>query len=75
MTNRLEVGGYNKLPHYAVVGRPVEFYVWVNEGSSPYSGRISKWYKGAEAFSHWHKMLKMTKPELVGYIKELHGTT
>lgn len=66
---KLEVGAWNKLPHYSVVGRPVEFYVWVNEDGH---GSNSKWVKGTEAFTLYNKLRGLNKAELVKSIKQLH---
>lgn len=68
---KLEVGAWNKLPHYSVVGRPTEFYVWVNENGH---GSNSVWIKGAEAFTIYNKLRNLDKKALVVKIKELHST-
>ena len=69
---RLAVGAYNKLPHYAVIGTAVEFYIWQNEDGS---GSASNWIKGAKAFELWHKLnkyIKKDKTKFVSHVKELH---
>lgn len=66
----LELGAYNKLPHYSVVGHPQDFYVWVNEDSV---GSASKWIKGKDAFTLYNKFRNITnKSEFVALIKQVH---
>ncbi len=68
---KLEVGAWNKLPHYLVVGCPNDFYVWINENGG---GSASKWYKGASAFSAYYKLLKAEKQEFINMVKALHDS-
>jgi len=69
---KMEVGAYNKLPHYAVIGTPIDFYIWKNEEGS---GTASQWIQGASAFEAWHKLCHYkvkNKTEFVRYLKVLH---
>lgn len=69
-----EVGAWNKLPHYAIVGQPQDFYVWVNDGGTCCS---SNWIKGNEAFRLYHELTRIKdKDEFVKRIKVIlieHG--
>ena len=77
----LEMGAHNKLPHYAVIGTPIDFYVWVNEhGTEVVMERASQgssdWIRGSTAFSLYHDLkrkLKADKPEFVKLVKQLRG--
>ena len=65
----MEVGKYNKLPHYNIVGEPTSFYVWVNEDNH---GASSKWIKGRPAFKIYNKLallFKNDKPEFIKLLK------
>lgn len=64
----LEVGAYNKLPHYAVIGEPCAFYVWVNEDGH---GTYSNWVKGVGAFNTYHKLSKLSKARFVSEVKAI----
>lgn len=44
----LEVGTYKSPSHYAVIGRPTDFYIWIRETGD--HGSASKWIIGKEAF-------------------------
>lgn len=55
-------GAHDKLPHYGVIGKGTEFYVWrVTKKSEPYFHCCSEWIKGKEAFQMYNQL------------KELHG--
>lgn len=60
--NKLEIGAWNKLPHFAVVGSPVEFYIWINtgrQGGSAYVPGIQGacgWIRGKYAFELYNKL-------------------
>lgn len=66
---KLEVGAWNKLPHYVVVGSPLNFYVWVAEGTEASN---TSWFKGSKAFSAYNKLLKLNKRDLVTELKRIH---
>ena len=66
--NFMEIGTYDRLPHYSVVGSATNFYVWVNEDGR---GSASKWIKGAEAFSLYNKMRKATENGFISLVKTL----
>ena len=70
LDNIMECGKWNKLPHYVVVGRPTDFYVWVNEDGH---GEASKWLKGSSAFSDYLKLqiLYKNKDEFCSMVKRL----
>lgn len=68
----METGSYNKLPHYAVIGEPQNFYVWVNEDGR---GSASSWLKGKAFFNEYHnlkKILKKNKDEFKKRVIKLH---
>ena len=67
----IEIGAYNKLPHYAVIGPPTAFYVWVNEDGR---GVSSNWITGSNAFNKWHLLKRYKakdKAKFVSCLKEL----
>lgn len=69
---KMEIGKWNKLPHYSVIGNATEFYVWKNEDGK---GSASKWLKGADAFKKWHRLKnyrKKDKEKFVSYLKMIH---
>lgn len=58
MVKTLEVGKWNKLPHYCVVGSPVDFYVYSHENfRRSWSGSV----KDKEALVYWSKFLALSK--------------
>ena len=64
-----QVGNYNNLPHYNIIGEPTAFYVWVNEDGK---GTASNWITGREAFRIWHKLRAIKKKnEFIREIKKL----
>jgi hypothetical protein len=67
---KLEVGAWNKLPHYSVQGSPQNFYVWVNEDGK---GSNTSWFKGAEAFSVYNKLRGLSRSLLVKELKRIHS--
>jgi hypothetical protein len=79
MSQVLEVGSWDKLPHYAVVGTPVNFYVWVCTEKPPYGDvdqGASEWITGLEAFTAHAKLRQMAakgrREEFITLVKELH---
>ena len=69
---RLQVGRWDKLPHYAVIGEKTFFYVWVCEDGQ---GSSSKWVKGNEAFQLSNKLLNLFKKDkaaFVSLVKQIH---
>lgn len=68
----MQYGSNQKLPHVVVIGQPIDFYVWLNEGEK---GSASKWIHGAGAFEHYNKMRQMygkDKQGFIEYAKMLH---
>jgi hypothetical protein len=69
----MSVGAYNKLPHYAVVGSPTEFYVWCQQDkSTPGHMCNSEWIRGRDAFDTFHKLEKLfkkDKPQFTALLK------
>lgn len=66
----LEVGAWNKLPHYSVIGQPQSFYVWVNEDAR---GSYTKWLTGAAAFTLYNKFRAIkSKKEFIALAKQVH---
>jgi hypothetical protein len=79
VSNIIEVGSWDKLPHYAVVGRPVNFYVWICLSKPHHFDRAqgaSEWISGAGAFAAHTKLRNLAakgrKSEFIDMIKELH---
>ena len=73
---RMEVGRYNRLPHYAVVGEPADFYVWVNETGEPFVHKLqghSHWIKGRSDIYFKLKRSLRDKEEFTKQIKELRA--
>lgn len=71
----MEVGNWNKLPHYTVVGTPTKFYVWVNENGK---GSSSTWLSGKEAFAKWFELkryFKSNKQQFIALIKTIHQSS
>jgi len=69
----MQVGSWNKLPMYSVVGSATEFYVWYE--SKTQKGRASRWLKGQEAFQRFHtlrKLHKKDKDKFCKMVKEIH---
>lgn len=71
--SKLEIGKYNNLPHYAVIGEPTDFYVWINTGESLHSYQAGKagasgWIKGNEAFREYNKLRQLYKKDKTAFI-------
>lgn len=62
----MEVGKYNKLPHYSVVGEKTSFYLWINEDGK---GSNSNWIKGQEAFKLYNQLQNALKKDKEAFIK------
>jgi hypothetical protein len=63
ITKNIEVGKWNKLPHYCAIGQPSDFYVYVDEDGF---GKSSDWIKGKTAFSLWNELRKIKDKKLLG---------
>ena len=76
---KLEVGKWDKLPHFAVIGEPTSFYVWINHGNAtaldPAQG-ASAWLQGREAFDAYYKLKhfceKKKVNKFIALVEELH---
>lgn len=66
--DQLEVGRYNQLPHYAVIGAPQEFYLWVNEDGH---GGNSPWQTGPEAFALFHRLRALQAKDKAAFATEV----
>lgn len=64
----MEIGKYNKLPHYSVVGEKNNFYLWVNEDGK---GSSSNWIKGRLAFQLFNELRIRFKKDKNGFIELL----
>ena len=64
----IEIGKWNKLPHYMVVGQPQAFYIWANEDGH---GSNTVWIKGDLP---WYHRIKNTKGRkaTIALLKGLH---
>ena len=70
----MEIGSYNKFPHYSVHGDKTSMYLWVNEDGR---GSASEWIKGREAFQLWNDLqsiFKNDKKEFVEMLKKHHSS-
>ena len=68
----MEIGRWNKLPHYYVSNNPTNFYVYVNEDGY---GSSSRWIKGKEAFKLYGvlKSLFRNKAKFIEEVKRIHN--
>ncbi len=69
----MEVGKYNKLPHYSVHGSRTNMYVWVNEDGY---GTASKWIVGKKAFRLYNQLQLLYKNDrkaFVELVKHIHA--
>ena len=68
----LEVGSWNKLPHYAVVGRPTDFYLFHRPDA--FTAKHTVWITGTEAFELHAKfkaaLQKRNKTEFISMFNE-----
>ena len=67
--NKLEIGSYKKIPHYAIIGDPTDFYVWINEDGN---GQSSEWIKG-KANLH-HELARLHRKKKQDFIDKLKST-
>lgn len=70
MATMLEVGSYKTPCHYAVIGEPTDFYIWVREHSR--YGSNSKWFIGIEAFELYNRFRQLKKKEFVELVRAIH---
>jgi hypothetical protein len=64
----IEIGKWNKLPHYMVVGQPQAFYIWINEDDH---GSNTSWIKGNLPLYHKIKNTK-GREATIALLKGLH---
>lgn len=62
----MQIGKWNKLPHYSIVGQPSDFYIWIDKDGR---GGNTKWIKGKEAFGIWNRLKKLHKKDKSGFIE------
>ena len=70
--DQMEIGSFNKLPHYAVVGDKTRLYIWVDEDGR---GSNSKWITGRIAFQLWSELetrFKKDKSAFIELLKKQH---
>ncbi len=69
----MEYGSHKNLPHYAVVGTPTDFYVFVQTSKNNFGW--SKWYKGKEAFNHYNnlRLIYKNKQKFIEKVIELYN--
>lgn len=73
--HKMNVGAYNKLPHYAIVGSATEFYVWCQEDKNALGYMCnSEWIRGRDAFDTYHRLEKLFKKNKPGFISLLKTT-
>ena len=64
----IEIGKWDKLPHYTVVGHPQDFYIWINEDGH---GSNTGWIKGDVPLYHKIKNTK-GREATIALLKGLH---
>jgi hypothetical protein len=62
----LHVGAWNDLPHFACVGEPTKFYVYLTNKEYP-KGQHSTWFKGSQYFSTYQKLKHLHKKDKKGF--------
>lgn len=65
MSDKLQVGSWDKLPHYSIGGDKVALYVWINEDGR---GSNTEWIRGREAFELWSRFDKLAKKDKKGFV-------
>jgi hypothetical protein len=74
----LQLGAYNKLPTYSVIGTPTSFYVWVNERGQVWASDqgSSNRINGREAFGYYYKLKDLLEfgdqEGFIKLIKQIH---
>lgn len=69
----LSIGRWDKLPHYNVVGRPTDFYIWINENEKTRS-KTSKWIRGkVNLYSELSVLHKKDKKEFIKKLYEIYS--
>jgi hypothetical protein len=71
MATMLEVGSYKTPSHYAIIGSPVDFYIWVREEGDK-CGSHSKWFIGMEAFDLYSKFRRLDKKSFIELARATH---
>ncbi len=64
----MNIGAWNKLPHYSVIGTRTDFYLWVNEDGK---GLASKWIKGNYAFALFNELTNLFKKDKNQFVRRL----
>jgi len=65
---KVEIGSWNKKPHYSVVGNPQDFYLYINSEEVT-SNNWSNWIKGREASSLHGKLKRLHKKDKKAFIE------
>ena len=69
----MEIGSYKSKRHIAIIGTPVEFYIW-NRQVEASRNCESQWIRGRDAFEIYNKLRKLyehgNKKEFVTYAVE-----
>lgn len=71
----LTVGAWNKFPHYAVIGDPCNFYLWMQETKED-RGCNGRWITGSAATTILNKLRELIvkdTAEFVVMFKRLHA--
>lgn len=69
---KLEIGAWNKLPHYAVIGQSNDFYIWIDDGEIEGLKCASSWIKGRIAFELYYKLKRANKEDFISLVKKYH---
>ena len=72
MRHDLEVGTYQTDNHYAVIGEPTNFYVWVREGKSAQMVRgqgWSGWITGSKGFAIYNRLRTLHRKDRDGFVQ------
>ena len=61
----LELGSWDKLPHYKVIGQKTDFYIWISDKTG---FSCSDWIKGRDAFKIHNKLNELFKKDKKAFV-------
>lgn len=65
-----EIGKWNKLPHYRIVGDATSFYLWINKDGK---GGNTEWIRGKNAFRLYNKLVTVkSKHEFIELFEQAY---
>lgn len=71
----LQIGEYDKSAHYAVIGKPTQFYLWYKpRGQKGYSSRMLEGSTAHKHYTRMHELLNINHNEaaFVSYLTDLY---